>query len=102
MNYATHEVSSRDFGVASATANTAQQIGGSIGVALLNTIATSATSGYLAGHGKNPRVLREGLAHGFTRGFATAAVILAVAAVIVAGLMNTRRPDRSDQGVSPA
>ncbi|HEY0539452.1 MAG TPA: MFS transporter [Actinoallomurus sp.] len=102
MNYATHEVSSRDSGVASATANTAQQIGGSIGVAVLNTVATSATAGYLAGHGKNPRVLKEGLAHGFTRGFATAAVILAVAAVIIAVLMNTRRPDRSDQAVSPA
>jgi hypothetical protein len=30
--------------------------------------------------------------HGFTHGFATAATVLAVAAVIVALLMNTRRP----------
>jgi EmrB/QacA subfamily drug resistance transporter len=92
MNYATYEVSAGDSGVASATANTAQQIGGSIGVALLNTIATSATSGYLASHPRNPLVLREGLVHGFTHGFATAATVLAVAAVIVALLMNTRRP----------
>ncbi|GLY72420.1 MFS transporter [Actinoallomurus iriomotensis] len=92
MNYATHEVAARDSGVASAAANTTQQVGGSIGVALLNTIATSATSGYLRAHGHDPRLLRAGLAHGFTRGFLTAAVILAVAAVILAVLMNTPRP----------
>jgi sugar phosphate permease len=100
MNYATHEVASRDSGVASATANTAQQVGGSIGVALLNTIATSATADYVASREKNPRVLRDGLLHGFTHGFAMAAVILTVAALILAALMNTPRPDRSDQGAS--
>ncbi|GLY90085.1 MFS transporter [Actinoallomurus iriomotensis] len=94
MNYATHEVAARDSGVASAAANTAQQVGGSIGVALLNTIATSATSGYLRAHGHDPRLLRAGLAHGFTRGFLSAAVILAVAAVVLAVLMNTPRPAR--------
>jgi EmrB/QacA subfamily drug resistance transporter len=92
MNYATHEVGARDSGVASATANTAQQVGGSIGVALLNTIATSATSGYLRAHGRDPRLVKAGLVHGFTHGFLAAAVILAVSAVILAVLMNTPRP----------
>jgi EmrB/QacA subfamily drug resistance transporter len=91
MNYATHEVDAREAGVASATANTAQQVGGSIGVALLNTIATSATASYLASHGRR---LKEGLVHGFTHGFLTAAVILAVAACVLALLMNTPRPSR--------
>jgi hypothetical protein len=90
MSYATHEVNPRDAGVASAMANTAQQIGGSIGVALLNTIATSATADYMA---TRPRsALKEGLVRGFTHGFATAAVILAVGAVVVGVLMNTGRP----------
>jgi EmrB/QacA subfamily drug resistance transporter len=89
MNYATHEVDARDAGIASATANTAQQIGGSIGVALLNTLATSATADYLKAR-KGPKP--DALTHGFTHGFAVAAVILAVGAICVALLMNTRRP----------
>jgi EmrB/QacA subfamily drug resistance transporter len=90
MSYATHEVGPHDAGVASAMANTAQQIGGSIGVALLNTLATSATADYMA---TRPRsALKDGLVRGFTHGFATAAVILAVGAVLVGALMNTGRP----------
>jgi hypothetical protein len=42
MNTATFGVPPADAGVASATANTQQQIGTSIGTALLNTIAVSA------------------------------------------------------------
>ena len=93
MNYATHEVSAADSGIASATANTAQQVGGSIGVALLNTVATSTTASYIASRGvRNPLVLRDGLVHGFAQGFLVAALILAAAAVVVAPLMNTHRP----------
>ena len=39
-----------DAGVASALVNTAQQTGGSLGVAFLNTVAASATTSYLATH----------------------------------------------------
>jgi EmrB/QacA subfamily drug resistance transporter len=39
-----------DAGVASATINVAQQIGGSIGTSLLNTIAATAATGYAAAH----------------------------------------------------
>ena len=39
-------VPNHDAGVASALVNTTQQVGGSLGVALLNTIATSATASY--------------------------------------------------------
>jgi MFS family permease len=92
MSYATHEVDPGDAGVASAMANTAQQIGGSIGVALLNTLATSATADYMAT--RPPSALKDGLVRGFTHGFATAAVILAVGAVVVGALMNTKRPHR--------
>ena len=42
---------SRDYaGVASALVNTSQQVGGSIGTALLNTLAASALTAYLAAH----------------------------------------------------
>jgi EmrB/QacA subfamily drug resistance transporter len=47
---ATAGVAPQDAGVTSATLNTAQQVGGSIGTALLNTIAVSATATYLTSH----------------------------------------------------
>ena len=49
QNAATAAVETRDAGVASAMINTAQQIGGSIGTALLSTFAASSASSYLAG-----------------------------------------------------
>ena len=42
-------VSPHDAGVASGLLNTAQQIGGSLGIAVMNTIAASATASYIAG-----------------------------------------------------
>jgi EmrB/QacA subfamily drug resistance transporter len=50
MNTGTYGVDRQDAGVASATLNTGQQIGGSIGTSLLNTLAASATASYLAAH----------------------------------------------------
>ncbi|MEZ0095318.1 MFS transporter [Streptacidiphilus sp. EB129] len=93
MNYATYGVDLRDTGVASASVTTMQQIGGSIGIALLNTIATSATTSYVGSHAKSPALLGNALTHGFTTGFGWAAGILAVAVVLVAALMNTPAPD---------
>ncbi|GAA0289224.1 MFS transporter [Kineococcus aurantiacus] len=50
MATATLGVRPADAGVGSATANTAQQIGGSIGTALLSAFAGSAASDWIAGH----------------------------------------------------
>jgi EmrB/QacA subfamily drug resistance transporter len=50
MNTGTYGVAPQDAGVASASVNTGQQLGGSIGTSLLNTIAASATSSYIAAH----------------------------------------------------
>ena len=50
FSVATAGVAHQDAGVTSATLNTAQQVGGSIGTALLNTIAVSATAGYITAH----------------------------------------------------
>ena len=92
MNYATRGVDPGDAGVASATVNASQQIGSSIGVALLNTIATSATVDYLASHGRGPAVAKQALVEGFGTGSAWAAGILVAGALIVAVLMNAPRP----------
>ncbi len=50
MSQATLGVRLSDQGVASATANTTQQIGGAIGIALLSTLATSAATLYVGLH----------------------------------------------------
>jgi EmrB/QacA subfamily drug resistance transporter len=50
MQTATLGVDRQFAGVASATVNTSQQVGGSIGTALLNTLAATAATDYLATH----------------------------------------------------
>ncbi|MFD0638560.1 MFS transporter [Catenulispora yoronensis] len=54
MNYATHGVRPEDSGVASATVNTSQQVLASVGTALANTVASSATTSYLKSHRPSP------------------------------------------------
>jgi hypothetical protein len=91
MNTGTFGVAPQDAGVASATLNTGQQIGGSIGTALLNTIFASAVAHYLTSH-LNPATMVHGhpapsligmsLIHGYTTGFWVAAAIFGAGAVI--------------------
>jgi EmrB/QacA subfamily drug resistance transporter len=95
MNTGTFGVSSQDAGVASATLNTGQQIGGSIGTSLLNTIFATAVAGYLTGHlspaaavhgHPAPSLVAMALIHGYTTGFWVAAAIFATGAVICGAL----------------
>jgi EmrB/QacA subfamily drug resistance transporter len=51
MSVATAGAGAEDAGVASALPNIGQQVGGSIGTALLNTLAASATATYIGLHG---------------------------------------------------
>ncbi|MCT2592613.1 MFS transporter [Streptomyces sp. N2-109] len=94
MNYATYGVKPEEAGIASATLNTSQQIGASIGTALLNTVATSATADYLADREPTPAVLKDGLVEGFAKGYAVATVVLLAAAVVIGLVMNAPRPRR--------
>src|ERR1700688_78340 len=59
-------VEPKDAGVASALVNTTQQVGGSLGTALLNTVAASAATTYLAGHAQSAVVIRAAAVHGYT------------------------------------
>ena len=54
LNAATYGTGAADAGVASALVNTNQQVGGSIGTALLNTLAASALTSYVLAHGRQP------------------------------------------------
>src|SRR6202522_241030 len=81
INTATYGTDAADAGVASAMVNTCQQIGGSIGTALLNTIAADALSSYLVIHGASLTAQAEGAVHSYTVAFWVAAAIFAAAAV---------------------
>jgi EmrB/QacA subfamily drug resistance transporter len=84
MNTATFGASRADAGVASAMVNTNQQVGGSIGTALLNTIAASALTSYLLAHGRNPLALAGAAVHSYVVAFWVSAAILAGSAVVSA------------------
>ena len=87
---ATLGVEPSDSGVASATVNASQQVGGSLGVALLSTIAASATAHYLAGAHHVADPVGHAAVHGYAVGFAWAAGIFAVSAVVCAALFTRR------------
>ncbi|MFD2467937.1 MFS transporter [Amycolatopsis silviterrae] len=93
LNTATREVAPSDTGVISAFVSTSQQIGASIGTALLNTIAAGTTASYLAAHATAGQI--EGNVYGYRTACGWAAGILVVAAVLAAVLINTRpQPQR--------
>ena len=86
---ALHGIGHQDAGVGSALINTSQQIGGAVGVALLNTVATITTTSYLAAHGAlGQAALPNALVAGYTRAFVVGAGFLIAAAVIAALLLN--------------
>jgi EmrB/QacA subfamily drug resistance transporter len=104
MNTATLGVDRDDAGVGSATVNTAQQVGGSLGVALLNTVATTATTTFLAGKTGSPAVAAEAAVHGYTTAFWWAAAIFAAGAVVCGLLLRSGAPAREpvEPAVEPA
>jgi EmrB/QacA subfamily drug resistance transporter len=80
-----------DAGVASASINVAQQIGGSIGTSLLNTIAATAATGYAAAHAASitsaaskQLVQANSLIHSYHVVFWVAAGVFIVASVLAA------------------
>jgi EmrB/QacA subfamily drug resistance transporter len=94
-------VGNHDAGVASAVLNTAQQIGGSIGIAFLNTIAASATTAFILDNslqGPTP----DALVHGFTTAFMWSVGIMIVAALTWVTLVNMTKKDMASRDAAPA
>ena len=90
-------------GVASAMVSTSQQVGGSIGIALLSTMASSAASDYLAVHGAAPASLGQAAIEGYVHAFWWAAAIFALGALICAALLRSdARPEAMHVGPEPA
>jgi EmrB/QacA subfamily drug resistance transporter len=88
---ATYGVAPHDTGVASAMVNTMQQVGGSIGTAVLSSIFASAVTAYAAGKPPTPQLPGEATVHGYTVAFWVAAGVFAVGAIVVGSTMRAIR-----------
>ena len=91
INTATTGVPRQDSGVASALVNTMQQVGGSIGTALLSTIALTATTSYLVAHHTGPLAPAIAATHGYTVAFAVSAAIFGLGVILAIVLLPSRQ-----------
>lgn len=91
MQTATLGVDRAFAGVASATVNTSQQVGGSIGVALLNTLAASAATAYVTDNAPpTPEVLAQAAIQSYQTAYLWGAGFFAIGAVTAALLFRRR------------
>ncbi|RPE76526.1 MULTISPECIES: MFS transporter [unclassified Frondihabitans] len=83
-------------GVASAMVNTSQQVGGSIGTALLNTLAASAATSYVASHlPATAQTAAEAAVHSYSTAYFWGAGFFAIGAVLAVSLFRTRADTRA-------
>ncbi|MDQ6817882.1 MAG: MFS transporter, partial [Actinomycetota bacterium] len=97
-------VTGEDAGLASGLFNTAQQVGGSLGLAILSTLAASQTSSLLTGgaaHAGQAGALAARLS-GYHVAFAAAAIMLAAGAVILALSLRARHVRGLETEPTPA
>jgi EmrB/QacA subfamily drug resistance transporter len=93
FNGATVEVEPRDASVASATINTGQQVGTSLGLALLSTIAAHRSLEWLQGKSLDPQTLIAAQVQGYVRAAWWSALIMLAAGLIILWLVDAHRLD---------
>jgi len=100
----TGAVSDDDAGLASGLFNTAQQVGGSLGLAVLSTLAASQTSSMLHGLGAHVSVASTLAARvsGYQVAFTAAAVMLGAGALILAIALRGRHVRALERELVPA
>jgi EmrB/QacA subfamily drug resistance transporter len=101
MGTATLGVRPEDAGVASAMVNTGQQVGGSIGTAVLSTLASTAATNYVHGKVPSDAVLAQAAVHGYTTAFWVSAGIFAAGAILSGSLLRRGVP-AADPAAPPA
>jgi EmrB/QacA subfamily drug resistance transporter len=101
MNTATARVQPEYAGSASATVNVTQQVGGSIGTALLSTVAIAATIAFFppGSHTTGSTVAPKSLVdvaqvHGYTTAFWWAAAMFGIGTIVAAAVLPSGRPER--------
>jgi sugar phosphate permease len=95
---ATSGVAAEDSGLASGLLNTTQQVGGSLGLAVLAAVSSSRITSALHGGSALPAALT----HGFTAAFTVSAILCAAAAVLAIVLLPGRPRDVKDAQVETA
>jgi EmrB/QacA subfamily drug resistance transporter len=90
MNTATAGIAPQDAGVAAALTSTMQQVGGSVGTAVLSTLAASATAGYLTSHSALPHARAIAATHGYTVAWTTCSALFAVGAILGASFFPSK------------
>ena len=90
INTATAGVPRQDSGVASALVNTMQQVGGSVGISILSTIAASAATSYLSAHHAGPQAAAVAATHGYTLAFTISAALLGLGAILAIVMLPSR------------
>ena len=104
---ALHNVQEQDSGVASSMLNTAQQVGGAIGLAVLGTVAWTAVANTVRSqstHTAGPpsaAVYDHALTVGFSRAFVVAAAIGLLALIIAIATIRVGRRDLAGTGPEP-
>jgi len=86
-NVALAGVNPHDAGAAGAMVSATQQVGGSLGVALLTSISVSAATTFATTHTPSPTLAAEAAVHSYLVGFRWAAAFLVVAGVAVLALI---------------
>ncbi len=79
---ATLGVRNSDAGIASAMVNTSQQVGGSVGTALLSTIFASAAASYASVHAHTAQLAGAASIHGYTTAFVWAAALFGIGLLV--------------------
>ncbi|MFG2424471.1 MFS transporter [Streptomyces sp. NPDC048448] len=101
MSLATSGIAAADAGAASAAVNTVQQVGGSIGVALLSTMASDAVTEYLPGRNpKDPAVLAQAGLEGYSTAYGWSAGFF-LAGLVVTALLYRRGVPQQDENAAP-
>jgi EmrB/QacA subfamily drug resistance transporter len=104
------KVPDKDAGVASSLLNTGQQVGGSIGLAILGTVAWSAVASHTksaiaATHGAHlsaaaqTALANHAITYGFSRGYLVSALIALLAVVIALVMIRLKKADL--EGIDP-
>jgi MFS family permease len=100
MGTASFGVDPADAGVAGAAVNTMQQVGGSLGTALLSTLAISAMTSQLAEEPRTPQLVAAASAHGYTTAFWWSAALLAVGGLVSWLLIESAQPATADDAAT--
>lgn len=91
----TSGVAHKESGLVSGLLNTAQQIGGALGLATLAVVSTATTKhDVVMAHG-NPAELPAALVHGFQRGFMLAIAFAVLSSLVALLLVESRKPSKA-------